>query len=227
MNSLLDLVNDIGTNWRDVLLLDDFRVELAKIDEQLRKFIEREMTIYPERSLVFNAFRWFNVEDTRVVILGLDPYINEGQAMGMSFSVPAGVKVPPSLKNIFKELSSDLGEDTTGREGDLTTWVRQGVLLLNCYLTVQAGKTGSHKKLWKTFSDHLIREISGRTEGVVFMLWGNDAQERADLIDAEKHLILRAAHPSPLSASRGFFGCKHFSKCNEYLREKGVEEVKW
>lgn len=224
--SLSDLIMSLKTNWGDILSSDDILSCVKHADKQLLE--DSDKTIYPDRSLIFNAFSFFNIEDTRVVIIGLDPYINDNQAMGLSFSVPACAKIPPSLKNIFKEIRNNYeGLCVQDINGDLTRWAMQGVLLLNCYLTVEAGKTGSHKQLWNDFSNYLIRDISTYTTNVVFMLWGNDAKKRTDLIDSEKHLVLSAAHPSPLSASRGFLGCKHFIRCNEYLREKDKQEIIW
>ena len=162
----------------------------------------------------------------KVVILGQDPYHGYGQAMGLSFSVPDGVPVPPSLKNIFKEISDDLGVQMSGRP-NLESWARQGVLLLNAVLTVRAGSPASHSKIgWETFTDAVIRCISDNCDGVVFMLWGNFARSKRGLIDGNKHLVLEAAHPSPL-ARGAFFGCRHFSKANEWLAAHGMEPIDW
>jgi len=174
--------------------------------------------IYPRGDLIFNCFNFFNISETRVVILGQDPYIKAGQAMGLSFSVPQNMKVPPSLLNIYKEMQSDLNINVDKSNGDLTEWASNGVLLLNAALTVVAGKSGSHIKMWQEFTHYIISYISNNLTGVVFMLWGNFARSKKKLICENRHYVLEAAHPSPLSANRGgFFGCQHFSKCNELL----------
>lgn len=183
-------------------------------------------TIYPKGKDIFKAFELCPLDKVKVVILGQDPYHNPGQAMGLSFSVPDGVTPPPSLKNIFKEIESDLGCTMSGSP-DLTPWAQQGVLLLNAILTVRAGEPASHSGLgWQKFTDAVISTISSRREGVVFMLWGNYARGKSALIDSTRHLVLEAAHPSPL-ARGAFFGCRHFSKANGYLSSRGVEPVRW
>tara|TARA_Y100000389_G_scaffold90210_1_gene86772 strand:+ start:842 stop:1423 length:582 start_codon:yes stop_codon:yes gene_type:complete len=179
-----------------------------------------ESEIYPPVNLIFNCFNFFNISETRVVILGQDPYIKPGQAMGLSFSVPQNMKVPPSLLNIYKEMQSDLNINVDKSNGDLTEWASNGVLLLNAALTVVAGKSGSHMKMWQEFTDYIISYISNNLTGVVFILWGNFARSKKKLICRNRHHVLEAAHPSPLSANRGgFFSCKHFSQCNELLEE--------
>jgi uracil-DNA glycosylase len=199
--------------------------------QQLQAFLSAERQagkrIYPESKNIFNAFNATPLDQVKVVILGQDPYHGPGQAHGLSFSVPRGVDIPPSLKNIFKEIKSDLSLPIPGH-GCLQSWAEQGVLLLNATLTVEATKAGSHqKKGWETFTDHAIKLVSETREGVVFMLWGSYAQKKAELIDSAKHLVLTSVHPSPLSAHRGFFGCKHFSKADEYLRDRGQLAINW
>lgn len=183
--------------------------------------------VFPPQELVFNALHLCPFEDVRVVILGQDPYHGPGQAHGLSFSVPDGIKTPPSLRNIYKEITSDLGKEMP-ISGDLEHWTAQGVLLLNATLTVEAGQPGSHQKLgWETFTDTIIRKISDEKEHVVFLLWGNFARAKCALIDDTKHLILYAPHPSPLSAYTGFFGSRHFSKTNTYLASHGITPIEW
>lgn len=184
-------------------------------------------TVYPPRKLIFNALNFCEIKKIKVVILGQDPYHGPDQAHGLSFSVPEGVKVPPSLKNIFKEIESDIKKPVL-ESGNLERWAEQGVLLLNAVLTVRAGKAGSHQKIgWEKFTDTVIKKVSDENEHVVFLLWGNYARAKHTLIDEKKHLILEAAHPSPLSAYNGFYGCKHFSKTNQYLKKNGKEEIIW
>ncbi|MEM6396306.1 MAG: uracil-DNA glycosylase [Bacteroidota bacterium] len=199
--------------------------------QALTQFIKSEKAtgkaVYPPGSLIFNAYDTTPLEKVKVVILGQDPYHNPGQAMGLSFSVPRGVTIPPSLRNIYKEINTSL-DLAVPRHGDLTNWAQQGVFLLNAMLTVVKNKPLSHAKSgWQNFTDATIRAISREREGVVFMLWGSFARKKKVLIDEEKHLILESAHPSPLSASRGFFGNEHFKKANEYLAEQGQEKIDW
>ncbi|NGM65700.1 uracil-DNA glycosylase [Sphingobacterium sp. SGR-19] len=190
---------------------------------------ERKQTlVFPPENLVLNAFRLTPFENIKVVILGQDPYHNDGQAHGLSFSVPKGIALPPSLKNIYTELRSDIPEFQYPTSGDLTKWAKQGVLLLNATLTVRAHQAASHQKRgWEEFTDQIIHLVSQKLENVVFMLWGSYAQKKSLLIDTQKHLILKAVHPSPLSAHRGFFGCKHFSQANAYLQSKGRKPIDW
>lgn len=184
-------------------------------------------TIYPPGSLIFNAFNTTPFDHVKVVILGQDPYHGVGQAHGLCFSVSNGVAPPPSLVNIFKELQTDVGVPIPNH-GNLTQWAEQGVLLLNASLTVRAAEPMSHAQIgWAEFTNTVIKKISERKEHVVFMLWGKFAQEKQVLIDETKHLVLKAAHPSPLSAYSGFFGCRHFSKANEYLVKNGIDPVNW
>lgn len=189
---------------------------------------EREVTsIYPVKEDVFKAFELTDFLDIKVVIIGQDPYFNEGQANGLAFSVKKGVKIPPSLKNIFKELSDDLGEEIP-TSGDLSNWAKQGVLLLNSTLTVEEKKPNSHTKYtWSIFTDSIIKYISDYKSNVVFILWGNFAIKKSKLIDSSKHLIIQSSHPSPLSARHSFFGSKVFSKCNLYLEKNLMKKIDW
>ncbi|WP_338353412.1 uracil-DNA glycosylase, partial [Thalassolituus oleivorans] len=183
--------------------------------------------IFPPEPLVFNAFNHTPFEQVRVVIIGQDPYHGEGQAHGLSFSVPEGIKPPPSLVNIFKEIESDLGVAMSGL-GDLTPWANQGVLLLNAMLTVEQANAGSHqKKGWEAFTDAAIAALNAEREGLVFLLWGGYAQKKCKAIDQTKHLVLQSAHPSPLSVYRGFYGSKPFSQINQYLTARGQTPIQW
>lgn len=217
----------IEPSWKEVLK-DEFDKTYF---EQITVFLKSEKStgkiIYPPGNLIFNAFETTPFDQVKVVLLGQDPYHGRGQAHGLSFSVPDGVAPPPSLVNIFKELNTDLGVPVSG-SGNLTKWAQQGVMLLNAYLTVQAGKPLSHAKIgWTAFTDAVIRKISEQKEHVVFLLWGKFAQEKQVLVDETKHLVLKAAHPSPFAADKGFFGCRHFSKTNEYLVSHGIDPVDW
>ena len=198
--------------------------------KELQSFLEIEYknsNIYPTRNLIFNAFNETPFHKVKVVILGQDPYHGEGQANGLSFSVAKNIKIPPSLRNIFKELHNDVGIEIPVH-GDLTSWAKQGVLLLNSTLTVKKGEPGSHQKNgWETFTDNCIKLISKEQKNVVFMLWGNYAKEKIRLIDETKHLVLTSVHPSPFSARNGFFGCKHFSKANEFLEGTKQLKIDW
>jgi uracil-DNA glycosylase len=196
-------------------------VQFLKLEKSLGK------TIYPPGSLIFNAFNTTPFDQVKVVLLGQDPYHGPGQAHGLSFSVPDGVPPPPSLQNIFRELQSDIGMPVP-RSGNLTPWARQGVLLLNAYLTVLAGSPMSHAPIgWGTFTDAAIRKVSDLKKNIVFLLWGKFAREKEALIDETRHLVLKAAHPSPFSADKGFFGCRHFSKTNTYLMKNGIDPIDW
>ena len=199
--------------------------------QQLLEFIEYESahnkTIYPPKDQIFNAFDLSSFENTKVIILGQDPYHNEGQAHGLSFSVPEGVSIPPSLRNIYQELLSDL-DITPSQSGNLTHWASQGVLLLNSVLTVEKNSPGSHAKSgWVDFTDTVIDILNEKKQNLVFLLWGAYAQKKAELIDQNKHLVLTAAHPSPFSAHKGFFGCKHFSQTNDYLKMHNQQPIDW
>ena len=197
---------------------------------ELLSFLNREYelhTVYPPKKEIYNAFTLTPFEEVKVVILGQDPYHEKGQAMGLSFSVPDGIAIPRSLQNIYKEIKAEYGYDIP-KTGNLTGWAKQGVLLLNSVLTVREGEAASHqKKGWETFTDEVLKEINKKENPVVFMLWGNFARSKKFLIKGENHLILEAAHPSPLSASRGFFGCNHFKLCNKFLKDHGYREIDW
>ncbi len=200
--------------------------------ENLTTFIREEYQkglVYPLPKNIFRAFALCAFDDVQVVILGQDPYHGAGQANGLCFSVGEGVGHPPSLQNIFKEIRADTGRASAcERDGDLSRWAQQGVLLLNATLTVRAGEAGSHQgRGWEEFTDAVIQKLSDEREGIVFILWGNYAKKKGANIDWEKHLILEAAHPSPLSAHNGFFGCKHFSQTNEYLKKRDEKEIEW
>ena len=217
----------IEKSWK-ALLKEEFNQPYFKnITVHLKTEKAQGKTIYPPGGFIFNAFNTTPVDHIKVVILGQDPYHGPNQAHGLCFSVQHGVPPPPSLVNIFKELQSDIGI-TIPPHGNLTRWAEQGVFLLNASLTVRAAEPMSHAKIgWAQFTDSVIRKISDRKDHIVFMLWGRFAQEKSSLIDQSKHLILRAAHPSPLSAHAGFLGCKHFSKANEWLMSKGIDPVNW
>jgi uracil-DNA glycosylase len=212
--------------WRTIIERD---VDATLIN-QLTEFMNAQLTsssiVYPEPNQWFRALNTNEIDDVKVVILGQDPYHGPGQAQGLSFSVPEGFKIPPSLKNIFKEQATDLG--LLNETGDLTKWSEQGVLLLNAVLTVEKSKAGSHaKKGWEEITDAIIHALSVQGQNIVFMLWGAYAEKKGRLIDSEKHLVLTAAHPSPLSAHRGWFGSQHFSKANKYLTKSGRNEINW
>jgi len=193
-------------------------------------FVKKEyvgQTVYPPGKEIFRAFDCCDYNNVKVVIIGQDPYHGAGQANGLCFSVREGVTTPPSLKNIFKEIKQDLGKSVPS-SGDLERWAQQGVLLLNATLTVRASTPGSHQnKGWEVFTDAVIQKLSDEKEHVVFLLWGSYAQKKGEIIDRNRHLVLMAPHPSPFSADRGFFGCKHFSKANAYLASKGLKEIDW
>ncbi|HVV53705.1 MAG TPA: uracil-DNA glycosylase [Mucilaginibacter sp.] len=219
---------DLEPSWLRILH-DEFEKDyMIKLKAFLKQEKEAGYTIYPKGSDIFNAFRKTPFDQLKVVLLGQDPYHGPNQAHGLSFSVQKGVTSPPSLKNIFKELSTDIPGFVIPNHGDLTEWAEQGVMLLNATLTVRAGSPGSHqKKGWEIFTDTVISKISELKEGIVFLLWGKFAQAKAELIDAKKHFILKAAHPSPYSADYGFFGCHHFSKTNEILIKEGKTPIDW
>lgn len=217
----------IESSWLN-LLNEEFEAEYFA---QLREFLVKEketQQVFPPGSLIFNAFDHTPVEKVKAVIIGQDPYHGPGQAHGLCFSVNDGVKFPPSLQNIFKELKTDIGMDIPF-SGNLTKWADEGVLLLNATLTVRARNAGSHQgKGWEQFTDAAITKLSTNQKNLVFLLWGRFAQNKSELINPNNgHNILKAPHPSPFSAHSGFFGCKHFSKCNEFLNSKGIEPIDW
>lgn len=193
----------------------------------VRSEIQNGKIIYPAQDHIFHALDLTPIEKTKIVILGQDPYHGEGQAHGLAFSVPKGIKIPPSLKNIYKELQEDIGMSPPDH-GNLEGWARQGVLLLNTTLTVEARKAASHQgRGWEAFTDYVIAQVNALPRGVVFMLWGSHAQKKNHMIDTENHLVLEAPHPSPLSAYKGFLGCRHFSKANDFLVQHGRESINW
>ncbi|MBK3518148.1 uracil-DNA glycosylase [Carboxylicivirga marina] len=216
----------IEAGWKQILKSEFNKEYFAKLTQFVKSEYQNK-TIYPPASQIFNAFDLCPFENTKVVILGQDPYHGPNQAHGLCFSVNKGIKTPPSLVNIYKELHSDIGIDIP-EHGNLEHWARQGVLLLNATLTVEAHQAGSHQKQgWEQFTDAVIKTVAEQSEHVVFVLWGAYAQKKAQLIDSNKHLILKSVHPSPLSAHRGFFGTKHFSKANDYLLANGKEAISW
>lgn len=218
----------IESSWKQQLQEEFTKPYFGQIVQFLKKEKQAGKHIYPPGNQIFNAFSKTPVNKVKVVIIGQDPYHNPGQAHGLSFSVPYGVPPPPSLINIFKEIRDDIGMDTMPQHGCLESWAEQGVLLLNASLTVEANKPMSHSNIgWHHFTDAVIKKVSDTSEHVVFILWGRFAQGKASLIDTHKHLILKAAHPSPLSAHNGFFGCRHFSQANKWLAEHGMEPVNW
>lgn len=217
----------IHESWKNILQQEFDKPYFGELVEFLHREKREKKTIYPPGPKIFNAFDLTPFEKVRVVILGQDPYHGPGQAEGLSFSVPHGVKLPPSLQNIYKEIESDTGISTAGRDGSLEHWAEQGVFLLNAVLTVRASEPTSHSKIgWTTFTDSVIKAISDHKVGVVFLLWGNYARSKRDLIDHQRHYVLEAAHPSPL-ARGAFFGCKHFSKTNNILLGRGENPINW
>jgi uracil-DNA glycosylase len=217
----------IEAGWKETLKPEFSKPYFGQIVQHLKTEKSQNKTIFPPGQQIFNAFDTTPIDKVKVVILGQDPYHGFGQAHGLCFSVPDGIAQPPSLINIFKELHEDVGIPAP-RHGNLTKWAQQGVFLLNASLTVRNGEPMSHSKIgWAEFTDVVIKKISDTKEHVVFLLWGKFAQEKRILIDESKHLILRAAHPSPLSANAGFFGCRHFSKANESLVKHGIDPVDW
>jgi len=216
----------IEESWKSHLK-PEFEKEYFKELTEFLKEDRKTFTIYPTGGKIFNAFDKCPFDKVEVVIIGQDPYHGDGQANGLCFSVSDDIKIPPSLKNIFKEIHKDLGKPIP-ETGNLERWAEQGVLLLNATLTVRANTAGSHQgKGWEQFTDEVIRIVSAKKEHVVFMLWGAFAQKKEELIDSNKHLILKSAHPSPFSADRGFFGNKHFSKANDYLIKQGKKPINW
>ena len=216
----------IEPSWKEVLK-DEFEKDYFKKLSEIVRNAYLTATVFPPPKLVFNAFKHCPFNAVRVVILGQDPYHGAGQAHGLSFSVQDGTTIPPSLKNIYKEIAVDLGTDIP-LSGNLERWAKQGVLLLNATLTVEQNKAGSHQGLgWETFTDAVIQKISTQKENMVFLLWGKYAQSKTPLIDPSKHLILTAAHPSPFSVHNGFFSCRHFSKTNIYLKKHNLDEIFW
>lgn len=222
-----NLIPNISKNWSKVLE-HEFNADYMT---QLQVFLEQQYAnkheIYPPIEQIFSALNYTDLNKVKVVILGQDPYHGEGQAHGLSFSVPKGEKIPPSLRNIYKEIALEYNSDQPSH-GNLEAWAKQGVLMLNAVLTVEAGKAGSHqKKGWELFTDKLIQIVNNQCSHVVFLLWGSHAQKKGKIIDRQKHLVLEAPHPSPLSAHRGFLGCDHFKKANAYLTQNGKKPIDW
>ena len=214
-------------SWREALAPEFEKLYFALLTDRIRTEYQTG-TIYPPAGQIFRALDLCPLPQVRVVLLGQDPYHGAGQAEGLSFSVPDGTPVPPSLRNIKQEIASDLGRPSIISGGNLLPWVQQGVLLLNTTLTVRSGQAASHQGLgWETFTDEVIMAVNRQREHVVFLLWGTPARRKASMIDHARHLILEAPHPSPLSASRGFFGCRHFSACNTYLQQRGLTPIEW
>ena len=217
----------LESSWKAVLEAEFAQPYMRELKTFL-KSEQQQYTVFPPNNLIFNAFNHTPFHQVKAVILGQDPYHNVGQAMGLSFSVPRGVDVPPSLRNMYKELQSDIPGFKLPGHGDLTPWADQGVLLLNATLTVRAHAAGAHqRKGWEVFTNKAIAELSARRSGLVFLLWGRYAKDKAALIDYRRHHILTAAHPSPLSAYNGFFGCRHFSRTNKFLQQQGLEPINW
>lgn len=218
----------IEASWKEALKEEFEKPYFSELTEFVRNEY-KSATVYPARKFIFHAFDMCPFDKVRVVILGQDPYHGAGQAHGLCFSVPENVAIPPSLKNIYKEIQSDLEVSPPSKSaGNLEHWAEQGVLLLNATLTVRASSPGSHQhKGWEEFTDAVIRALSEQKEHLVFILWGRYAQEKGAHIDTKKHLVLKATHPSPFSAYNGFFGCKHFSKTNEYLKAHGEKPIEW
>lgn len=216
----------IDSSWKKLLKPEFEKEYMHELEAKLRVAYQ-EKVIYPRPADIFAAFNLTSFDKIKVVIIGQDPYHGPNQAHGLCFSVQPGIKVPPSLANIYKELQSDLGLNMP-KHGCLKSWAENGVLLLNALLTVEDGKPMSHKNFgWEKFTDHVIDLINEKKENIVFMLWGSPAHSKAKNVDPQKHYVLKSVHPSPLSSYRGFFGCKHFSLCNQFLESKGIKPVDW
>ena len=218
---------NIGNTWDDILK-EEFEKQYYK---DIREFLKKEYsskTVYPNMHDIFNALKYTSYEDVKVVILGQDPYHGQGQANGLSFSVKKGIPLPPSLKNIYKEIESDIGITMDKTNGDLSIWAKQGVLMLNASLTVLKASPNSHSKIgWEILTDAIIEKLNYKKTPVVYLLWGKNAQKKEELITNKSHLLLKCAHPSPYSANNGFFGSKHFSKTNEFLKQNNLQEINW
>jgi|694.fasta_scaffold133461_3 uracil-DNA glycosylase len=226
MYNITQLIESLETDWKND---SNFMKIINKYSDEIQESLIKESTkytIYPPNNLIFNAFNQFNSDDLRVIIIGQDPYINENEAMGLSFSIPNGTKIPPSLKNILKEIELEYGKSC---DTDLTKWAKQGVLLLNKSLTVRQGSSNSHKMIWYTFTDDLIQYFANYYENIVYILWGNDAQSIEKYIDINNNFVLKAVHPSPLAqtGNKKFIGCNHFKQCNEYLIKNSYNAIKW
>ncbi|MEA9444875.1 uracil-DNA glycosylase [Candidatus Fukatsuia symbiotica] len=218
----------IPLTWHDVIGQEKQQSYFQKTLSYVAEQRDAGKVVYPEQQDVFNAFRFTALMEVKAVILGQDPYHGANQAHGLSFSVLPGVPIPPSLMNMYKELKADIPGFIYPNHGYLQSWAQQGVLLLNTVLTVEAGKAHSHANLgWETFTDRVIAALNTYREGIIFLLWGSHAQKKGRMIDTKRHFILQAAHPSPLSAHRGFFGCQHFSKTNQLLQEHNLVPIDW
>src|SRR5690554_1730755 len=221
------MIFSLEETWKEVLK-EELKQPYIK---ELEKFLDKEYSrynVFPPIDLIFDAFKKTHFNNVKVVILGQDPYHKIGQARGLAFSVPKGIAIPPSLRNIYKALKNDIEDFTIPTHGDLSSWAEQGVLLLNTTLTVRENQAGSHQKHgWERFTDKIIHLLSEEHKGIVFLLWGNPAKEKASLIDTNEHYILKTVHPSPLSAHRGFLTCKHFSKTNDLLIKQGKDPIDW
>ncbi len=216
------------TTWHDVIGQEKQQAYFSETLDYVRQRRESGVTVFPPPQDVFNAFKFTEFDDVKVVILGQDPYHGPNQAHGLCFSVLPGIKTPPSLKNMYKELAQDIAGFAIPEHGYLESWAKQGVLMLNAVLTVEQGNANSHKHLgWERFTDTVIAKVNEHKSGVVFLLWGSPAQKKGRFIDTEKHFVLKAPHPSPLSAHRGFFGCRHFSQTNELLQRQGLAPINW
>ena len=214
--------------WQEIIRQQQSQAYFHHINDFVEKQRRDGKVIYPPQDQVFSAFDMTPFEDVRVVILGQDPYHGAQQAHGLAFSVLPGVKIPPSLRNMYKELADDIEGFVPPTHGYLASWAKQGVLMLNTVLTVEEGKAHSHAKCgWETFTDHIIAQLNERNEPIIFLLWGAHAQKKGQAIDESKHFVLNAPHPSPLSARRGFFGCKHFSRTNELLKSQNLSVIDW
>ena len=228
MSYLQESLDTIGTDWKDVIESYDFS-DLNEFLSKEYKTYGDDVKIFPPKPLIFNCFNFFDINELNVVILGQDPYINEGQAMGLAFSVPEGIKVPPSLRNVIKEINRSLKKDKSLKNGNLTNWAKQGVLLLNTALTVRQFKSNSHgkTKLWDGFIEMILKYININCNDIVFMLWGNHAMKYDKYIDEDKHTILRSGHPSPLNRCNPFLGNNHFLECNLKLIGNGSKGIDW
>ncbi|MGJ0455819.1 uracil-DNA glycosylase [Aliarcobacter cryaerophilus] len=214
-------------DWLDVIYLEKQKDYYKSLEKEINKRYETT-TVFPEKENIFKAFSLTKIDNLKVVILGQDPYHGAGQAQGLAFSTPSNIKNPPSMQNILKEINDDLQKPSICIDGDLTSWAKQGVLLLNSVLTVEEAKAASHKNLgWEVFTDNIIKYISQNCENIIFLLWGTPAIKKSSLIDKNKHHILTSVHPSPLSSYRGFFGCKHFSQTNDILKSLNKESIIW
>ncbi len=214
--------------WQEFINEEFKKDYYKKLESNINQSIANGVEVYPPKELTFLAFELTPFEDVKVVIIGQDPYIKPHEAMGLAFSVPGGVTIPPSLRNIFKELRNEYQDFIIPQEGDLTSWAKQGVFLINKYLSVERGKPLSHANFgWDTFTDNVIKALNEKAEHLVFMLWGNFARSNAKFIDSNRHLVLQTSHPSPLGAHKGFLGCNHFIMCNDYLKEHGKTPIDW